>query len=303
MHHRHQMIEKTTFKGFDAVKLTNNKKDELIVLTAVGPRIISFKPEGRENFFYVNNSDLQKAERDLTEWYSYGGTRLWTSPELKLSYTPDNVPVDVTIKSSTVNCTTQPDKESCIRKFIEIEVKEESFRLTYGLINDGPYLAAAGIWVLSCIAPSNDTAIYLPWGDDSVWNVKDMKYWRSWLEAGTDIRSQQWDPTNEFFTIHPTGETGKVGFINRHGFVLYQNNELSFIKRSSYIESAHYPDDGCSFEVYTSKDFYELESLSPLFTLRPGVTFTHEEEWWAGYEKIDTKSIAAVKSFMNGIFL
>ena len=39
------MIEKTDFNGIKAVKVTNKKDDELILLYEVGPRIISFKPK------------------------------------------------------------------------------------------------------------------------------------------------------------------------------------------------------------------------------------------------------------------
>ena len=65
---------------------------------------------------------------------------------------------------------------------------------------------------------------------------------------------------------------------------------------------ALYPDDGCTFEIYTSSQFYEIETLSPLYCLKPGVSYSHREEWWAGYEKINTQTIQSVKSFVNELF-
>jgi hypothetical protein len=54
--------------------------------------------------------------------------------------------------------------------------------------------------------------------------------------------------------------------------------------------------------VYTSKDFYELETLSPLYCMKPEATYTHKEEWWAGFEKVDVGTIAATSAFAAGKF-
>jgi hypothetical protein len=296
------MIEKIQFKGFDAVKLTNNKGDELIVLTEIGPRIISFKPEGKDNFFYVSEVDLQKEKIDPKKWYVFGGTRLWVSPESSLTYAPDNKPVKVLIEGARATLISDVDESNPLKKITEIEIKEQSFRINSTVINEGSLLVSAGLWALSCLKPAGDAVIYLPWGEESDWNIKDMKYWENWLSSGSDVESAQWSPTNEFFIVKPTGETGKVGFANRHGFALYRTGDLSFIKRAEYIESAAYPDDGCSFEIYTSSIFYEIESLSPLYCLKPGIAYTHREDWWAGFESIDTDSIKGVKSFINRLF-
>lgn len=294
------MVEETKFEGFTAIRLTNDKGDELVILTETGPRIMSFKPEGGENFFYVNKDNFrEKVGSD--QWLVYGGTRLWVSPETAVTYAHDNVPVQVKTDRDRVTLTA-PAGETGIRKTMMVEAKPRTFRITCTVVNEGPLLHSAGIWVLSCLEPAAGSRIYLPWGEQGEWNVKDMKYWRSWLEAGSDIESKQWRPTNEFFIIEPTGETGKVGFRNRHGFALFQRGNLSFIKKAGYIEEAHYPDDGCSFEVYTSKDFYEIETLSPLYCLKPGVAYSHSEDWWAGYERIETGSIRSVGSFIEGTF-
>ncbi len=295
------MVEKTEFQGFEAVRITNGKGDELIILTEVGPRIISFKPEGGENFFYLDEESFSKKNINSDEWHVYGGTRLWVSPEGPTTYAPDNVAVQASLNDFRVTIMTL-DESTSIKKIIQVQAEERHFTIDYTIVNEGSLLQTAGIWALSCIIPGKGSAIYLPWGEGSEWNVKDMKYWRSWLGVGSDVQSKQWRPTNEFFIINPTGETGKVGFTNRHGFALFQRGDLSFIKKSDYIEGADYPDDGCNFEIYTSSPFYEVETLSPLYCLKPGVSYTHREEWWAGYDKIDTNTIHSVKSFVEEIF-
>jgi len=295
------MVEKTDFNGFEAVCISNGKGDKLTILTEIGPRIISFEPEGGENFFYVDEKNLNKKNKGSAEWLVYGGTRLWISPECPATYAPDNVAVQASLKNKCVTIEA-PDETTSIKKVVKIVAGESTFTVDYTIINEGSHLLTAGIWALSCIMPGEGSAIYLPWGEDSEWNVKDMKYWRSWLGVGSNLESKQWRPTNEFFIINTTGETGKVGFANRHGFALFQRGDLSFIKKSAFIETAVYPDDGCNFEIYTSSIFYEIETLSPLYCLKPGVPYSHREEWWAGYDKIDTATIQSAKNSVDKIF-
>ena len=295
------MIEKINFKGIKAVRIENKKEDEIILLYGIGPRIISFKPEGKNNFFYVNENDFVET-RSADEWKIYGGTRLWTSIEGKWSYLPDNDECDIEINNNNIVVTSKTNPTSLLQKSIKIEYINDFFRITYSIKNNGDYLVNAGLWALSCLQPTDISEIYLPWGENSPWNVKDMKYWRSWITSGSNIESEQWKPTNEFFIIRPTGEFGKVGFPNRWGFAIFKNNEINFVKLSEYIEGANYPDDGCSFESYTSKDFYELETLSPIFTMKPQRIYSHTELWWAGSKEISTRTIEESYQEIKKIF-
>jgi hypothetical protein len=296
------MIEKTKFMKLDALRLVNEKGDELVALTEVGPRIISFKPEGKENFLYVNKKEIEKVKKGDSTWYSFGGSRLWVAPEYELTYTPDNLPCDTVVEGNKAKIVAPVDEQTGLRRMIEIEVGRDTFSITHRIKNERTHLFTAGLWVLTCLAPYKGAEIYLPWGGDSSWDVKDMRYWKKWLVHGSNIASRQWKPTAEFFIVKTTLEQGKVGFPNRRGFALYRCKKLSFIKKSDYIETAQYPDDGCTFEVYTSKDFYELETLSPLYCMKPGAAYTHKEEWWAGFEKVDVSTIAAANEFVAGKF-
>jgi hypothetical protein len=299
------MIEKTTFEGLDAVRITNRKSDELIVLTGKGPRVISFRPEGGDNFFWVNEKDFSPAVTDDDGWHIFGGTRLWTSPETAQSYSPDNGPCEVVTENGTVTVTSPADTATKLSKILTVRADKESFSVTYTVRNEGAHLVTAGLWALSCVKPLENPAIYLPWGEPGqrpgAWDVKDIKYWRSWLGSETDIASRQWNPKNEFFIVKPTGEVGKVGTANRWGFAMYTWKGGSFIKLSDYIPTAHYPDDGCSFEIYTCERFYEIESLSPLFVMRPETSYSHTERWWAGRTPIDTSTVQGVYEFVQSI--
>ncbi len=316
------MLEETKFNGIDAVKIINRKGDELTILTGVGPRIISYKTSDfNRNFFYVNEKDFENYIQNPENWYIFGGTRIWLSPETKASYIPDNKKCHVSKdeKNNKLVVYSEPDKELKIVKKITIQPLEKSFRITYSIINTSEYLLQGGIWVLSCLEPLTGFKIYIPWGEEREdeetndkkirqaglkeqdkfnkfkWNIKEIKFWKSWLGVKTNILSKQWKQTEEFFIIEPSGETGKIGLSNRMGYAIYTDGKFSFVKYSPYIESANYPDDGCSFEFYTSREFYEVETLSPLFTLKPLKEYIHTELWWAGTEKIDLSSISSAK--------
>ncbi len=295
------MIEKVDFLGFKGAKITNSKGDEVILLYGVGPRIISLKTEDGENLFYVKENNFRNVAGS-DEWRIYGGTRLWTSVETRWSYLPDNEECILETGENYIKAVSKPDPVTKIQKSIKVEALEKTFRVTYSFKNTGEHLFDAGLWAITCLKPSNDAGIWLPWGEDSSWNIKDMKYWRSWITSSTNVESSQWNPTNEFFIVRPTGEVGKVGFANRWGFGVFKVSRISFVKVSEYRESANYPDGGCSFEVYTCKDFYELETLSPVYTLKPGGEYMHTELWWVGEEDIPTETIESSFNKIEELF-
>ncbi|MFW6181467.1 MAG: hypothetical protein ACOC8N_06930, partial [Spirochaetota bacterium] len=226
----------------------------------------------------------------------------WTSPENQLSYTPDNQPCRVSAGGEAVTCASFSPSTGLARS-ITVQPREHSFLVTYRLKSSGPYLLTAGIWALTCLKPGDGAEIYLPWGDRSDWEIKDMRYWRRWLGSETDVTSGQWTPTNQYFMVRPSGDTGKVGFANRYGFMLFRAGSLWFVKRSGYIPSAVYPDGGCSAEVYTSSSFYELETLSPLYELRPGTELAHTEEWWTGGGELEVGSISAAEECVDKLMI
>ncbi|MBN2324258.1 MAG: hypothetical protein JXQ30_11025 [Spirochaetes bacterium] len=295
------MIEKTEYRKTDAVRITNDKEDELVVLTGAGPRIISFRPEGGNNVFWVNEEDFRGPAGRDDPWRVFGGTRLWLSPETETSYRPDNGPCEVEIEDGSVTVFSAPDPVTKIRKGVTIAPHGEYFAVTYTIKNEGMHLITAGLWAITCVQPEEGAAIHLPWGGGGPWDVKEMKYWRRWLQSATDVTSVQWNPTNEFFIVNPTGEVGKVGFANSRGFAMYSAGDTTFIKYAAYVPTAHYPDGGCTFEVYTCERFYEIETLSPLFVLCPDESRSHCERWWAGKAEIDKKTIDGAYDFVNRV--
>ena len=71
----------------------------------------------------------------------------------------------------------------------------------------------------------------------------------------------------------------KLGINNTSGYSAYINGGQALVKYIEYQHGAEYPDGGCSTEVYTNNLFEELESLSPLYDLKPGEAMVHTETW------------------------
>ena len=79
---------------------------------------------------------------------------------------------------------------------------------------------------------------------------------------------------------HLAGEEGKVGSSTSVGWVGQWSDDATFIKQFTPVRGAQYPDGGCTIELYTCEYFIELETLSPLATMAPGESITHEERWY-----------------------
>jgi hypothetical protein len=52
-----------------------------------------------------------------------------------------------------------------------------------------------------------------------------------------------------------------------------------FVKRAPVQSGATYPDFGCNFEVFTNREFLELETLGPKCIVSPTEHTTHTEIW------------------------
>src|SRR5207244_6899011 len=84
-------LQKIDYSGWaNSYRLTNGRI-ELVVTTAIGPRIIHFGFVGGENELKV--FDEMRGKSNGAHWHPYGGHRLWHAPEQNpRTYYPDNNP-------------------------------------------------------------------------------------------------------------------------------------------------------------------------------------------------------------------
>ncbi len=264
-------IKETNFSNFrKCIEISCNKK-KMIITTELGPRILFFGFENENVLFIDENKKIGRGN-----WKIYGGHRFWVSPETEDCYSEDNDSCQLEKTENYVKIS-KLDSKTKLEKTIIISIDNDEFILKHILTNKGEMLYHGGIWAITCIIPEG--TIFFPWTTPGEWKMKKIIYWEKWPGQSTNIQSKQFVPGNDLFLVKINGEMSKVGTTGYEGFLGVSNKNYTFIKKYDFIQSAVYPDDNCAIEIYTSKNFCELETLSPMTTLIPGVSLIHTERW------------------------
>lgn len=258
----------------------DNSQIELLVTIDVGPRVLTCQTRGGENVLGVNEAEAGKSgERTFQD---RGGHRLWVSPETERSYAPDNEPVTLEIRGPNSVRFENPAAEPWrVRKELTVSLPTENSTaiLEHRLTNEGEHPVTIASWALTIMAPGGFEIIpQPPLGEHGQEFLPDRVIvpWRY-----TDFSDSRWKFGRRFFLLTP--KTGapptKLGLAHRPCWVGWLRRETLFLKTFEFENGALYPDFGCNFETFSKSDFLELESLSPLKTLRPGESVGHTETW------------------------
>lgn len=285
-------IKQTVFEGYnDCYELTiGNQK--MVVAAGFGPRILYYGTEKTGNILYVENNPMKKAKG----FRNYGGHRFWLSPETKFTSKADNKPCRAVIKDGCLTVTAT-DRDLHLEKSLVISEKNGRFHVDHVLMNTGKMVYSAGLWGLSCVRADSGT-IFFPWASPGKWQLCKIIYWQKWSKQKTNIKSRQYVQTPDLFLVKPNGRVGKIGGAGYEGFIGIAQKNYTFIKKYNYIYSGNYPDDNCAVEIYTCKYFYELETLSPIYLLNPGLPMTHTEEWVLSEKAADPENGEEIRSLL-----
>jgi hypothetical protein len=105
------------------------------------------------------------------------------------------------------------------------------------------------------------------------------------LWSYTDFADSRWQLGTDYIQLvqctKPSGrfEEQMTGIFNPAGWGAFFRNATLFVKRAPVVPNAVYPDYGCNFELFTNRDFLELETLGPMVALESGEQATHPETW------------------------
>ena len=72
----------------------------------------------------------------------------------------------------------------------------------------------------------------------------------------------------------------KIGILNKRGWIAYSLKKDLFIKRYRFDPLSLYTDYGVNTELYTDKDFLEIETLGSYECIEPGDYAEHKENWY-----------------------
>jgi hypothetical protein len=274
-------VQQTTWRGHAALQLSNGTV-ELVVTTAIGPRIVRYAFVGGENALGEVAPGAAPTKTALGDWFLYGGHRIWAAPEaMPRTYAPDNDPVDVKVNGGTVTLT-QPVDASGLQKVMTVTLAQTGTGVTVGnrLVNRSYWPLALAPWALTVM--NGGGVVIIPnepykSHDEELSPVRAMTAW-----AYTNLADPRWTLGQKYIRlrVYPSmKESQKIGVANRRGWAAYFRQGLLFVKRYDWIDGATYPDFGVNTETYTSENFVELETLGPMANLEPGQSASHEERW------------------------
>lgn len=277
-------LETTQFEGWDSVRFSNGDA-EIIVTTAIGPRIIRYGFLDGPNAFQVIPET--RGQSSDAGWMPYGGHRLWHAPEVKpRSYHPDNEPYPApTLDGDTLRIAYGTESTTGIAKEMRVTLAPSgpATRVEHVLTNRNVWPVTLAPWALSIVAGGG--RVVLPQEpfvshDDELAPARPLILW-----AFTDLADPRWRWGTKYLSLRQADEIGhaqKVGIYNAQGWGAHLTDAQAFIIRILPAPGgpAALTDMGSNFETFTKAAFQELETLGPLSTLEPGQSVSHTEYWF-----------------------
>ncbi len=287
-------IETINYKGWaNSLRLSNHLVD-LVILTAIGPRVIRYGFVEEENLFVELPETLGQSEGDT--WHVYGGHRLSHAPQADpRSHYPDNISVAYEEMDRFLRVTQPVESPNGIQKELDIYLDAHTTEVTvvHRLYNRNLWPVELAPWALSAMRIGGQAVAPLPprgthhddlqpTGCVSLWTYTDMSDPR-WAWGREYVFLSQ-DPENQ--------EPQKAGFWVPAGWTAYQWGDVLFIKQFEIKTGKEYPDKNVNVEFYTDHSLIEVETLGPLEQIEPDQSVEHVESWslHKGIPAIDTES-------------
>jgi hypothetical protein len=280
-------IKETDYENYGKCVRISNKIIDVVVTIDFGPRIVRFGFVGGANILY-NDLERNYVTRtpSITErygkdaaFYSYGGHRVWLSPErMPETYYPDNEPVIYGILPEGVSFTPARQRQNELQLSFEVIMGEEAtdIMIVHSAKNFSKEKQALSLCAVTMVAgggveiiPQNQDSnqTLLPNRTISVWPYTDIADKRIFL--GNKYLTVRQDASNE--------QALKIGVNNILGWAAYVNGGYTLVKHYVHDTPAVYPDFGCSYETSLSKDYVEMNSLSPIYGIEQGKAIRHVE--------------------------
>jgi hypothetical protein len=251
----------------------------LVVTTDAGPRIIYCGAAGSD-FNLFHEFPEQQGKTGSAEWMSYGGHRLWHSPqEGYRPNQPDNDPVPYEIKDNALILNCPEEKATKVQKEIRISLLqgEPLVRVRHRIYNRGLWPVKLAAWALSVMRAGGTEILPVP--QEDTWF---MPNYAICCWPWTRLNDRRFSFGEQYMILrHDPAEERwfKIGYRNTEGWGAYLAGGFMFLKIAFPIKGKEYPDYGSTFETFADNNFVELETLGPLSLLEPGGYTEHTEDW------------------------
>jgi hypothetical protein len=251
---------------------------EAIVTLDVGPRTMHLSLPGGPNMF-ADECGLKEELPDGSVYRYLGGHRVWHSPEaFPRSYATDDHPLErYELFDDGVLLVQREEPWTQIAKSIELRFRAGSITVTSSLTNNGAWPVEMAVWSLFLGSPNG--RLVLPVVQRNAGLLPNAHY-AVWSYARMDDPRVHWGRRYVVLDHDEANDAAfKLGYANESGWMAYLNDGCCLVKTFRHERGARYPDGGCSSEAYTAGWGIDIESLSPLQSVDPGETISHEEAW------------------------
>ena len=302
-------VTEITYKNFGKCVKLENEVASVIVTVDVGPRIISYCLNGKENVLFEDvNREFQDSGEELKEffgedetWYIYGGHRLWASPEsYPHSYVPDNYPVDYEIDGNSVELRMFDERINQTRCMnVSLDKNTSRVDIFHSIGNGSGSIITLAAWALTVCAAGGVEIFPQSQKDNGLLSNRRCVFW-----PYSDIKDDRFFLGNKYGTLRQVPGAPakfKIGMNNDDGWAAVVNKGQIFLKNFGLEGEGEYPDYGCNFETFTNGIFLECESLGELITIKNGESIAISETWMLDEcdDTFDPKDEESIDAFVK----
>lgn len=260
-------IKRIQYRGWPEAYHCQSGQLELIVVTSIGPRVLSLRFNGGDNLLYEDTTAFS-----VGAWKMYGGHRFTVAPETERSYTPDNQPCEARVIDGVLWIYAAPS--GGISRELEIRASDgDGFQIRGILRNTGLTDWRGATWFVTCVPARGVVIAPVP-------VEAQLKFWPveqddqpGQLEAAVQREDRR-------LRFMPVTQRGKAGWFSRENWIRHTCDRVAFTIQGPRVkEGSEHPDGNCNVELFACEEYFELETLGPLVTLQPGCEVIHEEKW------------------------
>ncbi len=280
-------IKNVNFSTFGNCLEISNGIVVLRVTTDIGPRIIYYGTTDEDNMMHTDDQLSNVRPSEFLDknygkgevWRIYGGHRLWKSPEDESSYQPDHNKVDVTLLDNGAEFFSGNDMVTGIGKRIKVTMQDNGdVNIEHSFYNCGNKPLNVALWALSVMNKNGVAVIPMSKEDTGLLANRNLVIW-----PYTDVTDDRLKIKQNYISMRQDPNCKgpmKIGTLNTEGIAYYIRNDKLVEKIYPKAKrDGNYVDYSCSTELYTCKDFIEVESLSELQEIPVGGIATHTEIW------------------------
>lgn len=229
-------------------------------------------------------------------WRNYGGHRLWKSPEDEATYQPDHNPVEVVLCENGATFYSGDDKITGIRKGVKVTMSEAGdVTIEHTFFNCGKKTLRVALWGLSVMNQNSIAVIPMSKENTGYLANRNLVLWHY-----ADVKDERLTIEQNYISVRQTPNCKgpiKIGTLNTEGIVYYiRNNKLVEKICDKADRNGNYVDYSCSTEIYSCKDFIEVENLSELYDIPVGAEASYKEVWKL---HIEDKLYDSIKKMIN----